>query len=79
MALSLLVNGELRSLPLDAGAATLEEVVAGLGLKLDRVAVEHNREIAPRRTWSDLLVRDGDRLEVVHFVGGGKVEAVAAG
>ena len=49
----------------------LAEVVAALGLKADRIAVELNGEIAPRTSWAERLVREGDRLEVVHFVGGG--------
>ena len=37
----------------------------------DRVAVERNREIAARSTWDATLIQPDDRLEVVHFVGGG--------
>ena len=40
-------------------------------MKPDRVAVELNREIVPRDRWSETLLKDGDRLEIVHFVGGG--------
>jgi hypothetical protein len=40
-------------------------------MKPDRVAVELNREIAPRNTWLEIQIKDGDRLEIVHFVGGG--------
>jgi len=42
-----------------------------MDLKADRVAVEHNGEIAPRADWGGIPVSSGDRLEVVHFVGGG--------
>jgi thiamine biosynthesis protein ThiS len=38
------------------------------------VAVELNREIAPRSTWAETKLNDGDRLEIVHFVGGGTAE-----
>ena len=37
----------------------------------DRVAVEHNGEIVPRSNWTETALNNGDRLEVVHFVGGG--------
>jgi len=37
-------------------------------VKSDRVAVELNREIAPRNRWSETVLKDGDRLEIVHFV-----------
>ena len=40
-------------------------------MKGDRVAVELNREIVPRARWIDTSLKDGDRLEIVHFVGGG--------
>jgi len=42
-----------------------------LGMKADRVAVELNREIVPRDRWASTYLTEGDRLEVVHFVGGG--------
>ncbi len=42
-----------------------------LGMKPDRVAIELNREIVPRDRWPQTPLRDGDRLEIVHFVGGG--------
>ena len=40
-------------------------------MKSDRVAVELNREIVPRDLWAVTSLHDGDRLEIVHFVGGG--------
>jgi thiamine biosynthesis protein ThiS len=40
-------------------------------MKTDRVAVELNREIVPRDQWDRTQLADGDRLEIVHFVGGG--------
>lgn len=52
----------------------MAQVVNALDLKADRIAVEHNGEIAPRTGWGEVFVADGDRLEVVHFVGGGGVE-----
>jgi thiamine biosynthesis protein ThiS len=43
-----------------------------MGLKSDRVAVELNRDIVPRDQWDTTNLSDGDRLEIVHFVGGGR-------
>ena len=71
MALSLLVNGVTRQIEALEDGSTLEAVVAQLSLKADRVAIERNGEIAPRRLWAQLAIRSGDRLEIVHFVGGG--------
>jgi thiamine biosynthesis protein ThiS len=66
-AISLTVNGE----PRRTTAATVADFVRELGLKVARVAVEHNGVIAPRSTLEDVVLGDGDVLEIVHFVGGG--------
>jgi sulfur carrier protein len=71
MALSLKLNGTERRLENLEDGATLVDVIVALGLKADRVAVECNGEIAPRSAWPQVRVVTGDRLEVVHFVGGG--------
>ena len=49
----------------------LKALIESLGMKADRVAVELNRDIAPRDRWSEIQLNEGDRLEIVHFVGGG--------
>lgn len=63
----LTVNGE----PRRTSAATVADFVRELGLKVAKVAVELNGEIAPRSTLEDVALNDGDVLEIVHFVGGG--------
>ena len=68
MGLSVVLNGNMHEL---ASATTLAELVAELGLKPDRVAVERNGEIVARETWLEVTLQAGDKLEVVHFVGGG--------
>jgi len=67
------INGEERTFPDPAPSTqfTLSDLIESLSMKPDRVAVELNREIAPRDRWSQTLLKDGDRLEIVHFVGGG--------
>jgi thiamine biosynthesis protein ThiS len=62
------LNGEPREVPENL---TLAALLEWLKLPADRVAVERNREIAARFTWAETLIQAGDRLEVVHFVGGG--------
>jgi sulfur carrier protein len=71
MALTLVLNGHPRTFEALAEPVTLDRLIAELGLKGDRIAVEHNGEIAPRATWPETAVKTNDRLEVVHFVGGG--------
>jgi thiamine biosynthesis protein ThiS len=67
--MEIFVNGE--SKPLDA-AMSLSEFIERLGMKGDRVAVERNRDIVPRAQWTSTILQDGDQLEIVHFVGGGR-------
>ncbi len=74
MALTIVLNGLRQSFPELAASATVGELVAVLGLKADRIAIERNGQIAARALWGTLAVVDGDRLEVVHFVGGGATE-----
>ena len=49
----------------------LDGLLEWLKLPLDRIAVEVNLQIARRVAWAETPIREGDRLEVVHFVGGG--------
>lgn len=75
MSLTLILNGHSRTFATLSQLATLEQLIAELGLKGDRVAVEHNGEIVPRAQWADTQLSESDRLEVVHFVGGGVWDA----
>jgi thiamine biosynthesis protein ThiS len=65
--MNLTINGEPQSFSAETVAALVEQ----LGMKSDRVAIELNRDIVPRDRWPLTPLRDGDRLEIVHFVGGG--------
>jgi sulfur carrier protein len=62
------INGGDRDCP---ELLSLEALLTQLGMKADRVAVELNRTIVPREEWSRTALKEGDRLEIVHFVGGG--------
>jgi len=68
--LSLTVNGA----PRRSAAATIAELVRELGLKPEKVAVEHNGTIVPRSTLQQAALGEGDVLEIVTFVGGGAPE-----
>ena len=65
------INGQEKSFPDAPHPFTLTALVEILGMKVDRVAIELNRDIVPRDRWADTPLHEGDRLEVVHFVGGG--------
>ena len=71
MSLTVILNGQSRSFDTLPQPASLEQLIGELGLKGDRVAVEYNGEIVPRAGWAETTLNGGDRLEVVHFVGGG--------
>lgn len=64
----LTLNGEERSFESLADVAAL---VAELGLDARKVAVERNLEIVPRSAYGSTALADGDRIEIVHFIGGG--------
>jgi sulfur carrier protein len=61
------INGEER----ETGAQGLAGLIAELGLDPRKVAVERNLEIVPRSRHGDTALSDGDRIEIVQFVGGG--------
>jgi thiamine biosynthesis protein ThiS len=66
--ITLTLNGEPRHI---ATGRTVADLVHDIGLNPRKVAVERNLEIVPRSTLADVMLADGDILEIVHFVGGG--------
>ena len=71
MPIRILLNGQTREFAELAPPVLLSQIIAGLQLKGDRIAVERNGEIVERKRWLETEVAEGDRLEIVHFVGGG--------
>ncbi|MBW4039646.1 MAG: sulfur carrier protein ThiS [Acidobacteria bacterium] len=73
--LNIHLNGQPHAIPgteKSLQPVDLAGLVTILGLKEDRVAVELNGNIVTRSAWASTQVLDGDRLEIVHFVGGGR-------
>ena len=64
----IVLNGEARALE---PGTTLAALVASLDLGAKRMAVEVNEEVIPRSEYADYVFGDGDRVEIVHAVGGG--------
>lgn len=62
------VNGEPREL---SGPTSLAELITQLDLPAARIAVELNRTVVRRNGWYTTMLQDDDRVEIVHFVGGG--------
>ncbi|WP_294293274.1 sulfur carrier protein ThiS [uncultured Sphingomonas sp.] len=65
---SITLNGEHKRV---AAGLTIAQLAESLGLVPAKLAVERNLEVVPRSTLADVMVEDGDELEIVHFVGGG--------
>lgn len=64
----LTINGETRDM---TGSATVAELLSVLDLDARKIAIELNREIVPRSAYSATGLNDGDKIEIVHFIGGG--------
>jgi thiamine biosynthesis protein ThiS len=66
--MTLILNGERCAFE---GVDHVAGLVAALGLDSRKVAVERNLEIVPRSAYGSTALCDGDRIEIVHFIGGG--------
>ena len=66
--MSVVINGENREI---SSPVTVTTLLRELGLDARKIALEHNLEIVPRSAYDNTLISDGDRLEIVHFIGGG--------
>ncbi len=69
MTITITLNGEPKSV---RAGISIAQLAAEIGLDSAKVAVERNLEIVPRSTLADVIIADGDALEIVHFVGGGQ-------
>ena len=69
--ITITLNGERKSI---RASISIAQLAADIGLDSAKVAVERNREIVPRSTLADVMIADGDALEIVHFVGGGQMD-----
>lgn len=62
------LNGKKKEVP---GEVTLDRLLELFSLPSQRVAIELNNEVVRRKDWENITVREADKVEVVHFVGGG--------
>lgn len=65
------INGQERRMPKLDSDPSLSNLVECLSMKPDRIAIERNGEIVSRADWPKVVLDDGDKLEIVQFVGGG--------
>ncbi|MCX7808692.1 MAG: sulfur carrier protein ThiS [Deltaproteobacteria bacterium] len=68
MGLRIWVNGQMKEVP---QGTTAKGLLAMLGLENALVAVERNEKVLPRSLHAETMLEEGDRIEIVHFVGGG--------
>jgi sulfur carrier protein len=69
--LTILVNGNRTDIAEGSG---IGDLIKALGLETDRVAVEVNKRIVRRVDWGSTTISEGDKVEIVHFVGGGECD-----
>jgi sulfur carrier protein len=62
------INGEMKEIIREL---SLAELLVNFSLPRERIAVELNKEVVRKRDWETILVKDADKIEIVHFVGGG--------
>lgn len=68
MSISIQINGENQTFDQEL---TVHAMLEHLGVPRDKIAVERNLEIVPRSLFDQTVLRHGDRLEIIHFIGGG--------
>jgi len=64
---SIQLNGEMQAV----SAGTLAELIVELGLEKRMIAIERNLEVVPKSQYHVTALQDGDRIELVHMIGGG--------
>lgn len=62
------INGETKEI---AGETNLTGLLETFSLPQERIAVELNKEVVRKKDWATILLKDADKIEIVHFVGGG--------
>lgn len=75
MTVNITLNGEARHLN---GVLSIRDLLLSLDLDPKKIAVERNLEIVPRSKYDDVTVENGDKLEIVHFIGGGNTPPLEA-
>lgn len=62
------INGETKEI---SGLVNLGELLKNLSLPSERIAVELNKEVVRKKDWETVKIADADKIEIIHFVGGG--------
>jgi thiamine biosynthesis protein ThiS len=66
--MKIFINGETKEI---TDELNLRELLKHFSMPQERIAVELNKEVVRKKDWENVKIADGDKLEVIHFVGGG--------
>lgn len=66
--MNIIINGETKKI---SAPVNLGELLKLFALPSERIAVELNREVVRKKDWENIMIKDADKIEIVHFVGGG--------
>ena len=66
--MNVFINGETKEI---SGEVNLSELLKHFSLPQERIAVELNKEVVRKKDWENIRIKDADKIEIVHFVGGG--------
>ena len=66
--MKIFINGETKEI---AGETNLSDLLEQFSLPSERIAVELNKQVVRKKDWETIKISDADRIEVIHFVGGG--------
>ncbi len=66
--MEILVNGDFHNFE---DGCTIAQMLSALGLPMKKIAVERNLEVVPKSTYEEVVLQEGDKLEIIHFIGGG--------
>jgi thiamine biosynthesis protein ThiS len=66
--MEIMVNGDFHTFE---KGITIADMLVALELPLRKIAVERNLEVVPKSTYEDVILEEGDKLEIIHFIGGG--------
>ena len=66
--MQIIVNGETKQIERELN---LQELLKNLELPTERIAIELNKTVVRKKDWETVKVADSDKIEIIHFVGGG--------
>lgn len=66
--MNIVINGEKKEL---GNELNLQELLKKLGLPDERIAIEVNKTVVRKKDWTNIKIKEADKIEIIHFVGGG--------